>query len=282
MMKKYLSSLAATAALVISGCTTYGAGPQQLSKKEIAAGIIETGLIKGDVDFLNQYIAKDYIQHNPQAVDGRAGVVGFTEFLASNGAENKATIVRALEQDDLVALHVIYEFGDTKLAAFDIFRFEGNVAVEHWDGLQPWVEETVSGRSMTDGPTTIVDLDKTEDNRALAVDFINEVLINGKTERITDYLDPIYLQHNPNVDDGLEALGAFIGNLQEQGISFGYTKIHNVVAEGDFVLTQNEGDFGGAPTVFYDLFRIENGKIIEHWDVIQEIPAEMAHDNGMF
>lgn len=47
-------------------------------------------------------------------------------------------------------------------------------------------------------------------------------------------------------------------------------------------MTQSEGEIGGAPTAFYDLFRVEDGMIVEHWDVVQEIPAEMAHENGMF
>ncbi|WP_405166632.1 hypothetical protein OG203_16965 [Nocardia sp. NBC_01499] len=48
------------------------------------------------------------------------------------------------------------------------------------------------------------------------------------------------------------------------------------------MLTQSEGSLGGTPTAFYDLFRIADGKIVEHWDVINEIPTAFAHDNGMF
>jgi len=274
-----------TATLVVAttvGLWAHSAQAETLSQKETAIGIIQNGLIEGDVDFINTYVAEDYIQHNPQAPDGRAGLIGFTQYLASQGTENTATVVRALEQDDLVALHVIYEFGDDKMAAFDLFRFEDGVAVEHWDGLQPWVEETVSGRSMTDGPTEITDLDKTDENEAIVTGFVTDILVNGEFDKITNYIGDTYLQHNPNVGDGLDGLGAFVGYLQENNISFRYTKVHNVVAEGNFVMVQNEGEFGGKPTAFYDLFRVENGMIVEHWDTVQEIPAEMAHDNGMF
>lgn len=274
-----------TATLVVAttvGLWAHSAQAETLSQKETAIGIIQNGLIEGDVDFINAYVAEDYIQHNPQAPDGRAGLIGFTQYLASQGTENTATVVRALEQDDLVALHVIYEFGETKMAAFDLFRFKDGVAVEHWDGLQPWVEETVSGRSMTDGPTEITDLDKTEENEAIVTGFVTDVLVNGEFDKLTNYIGGTYLQHNPNVGDGLDGLGAFVGYLQENNISFRYTKVHNVVAEGNFVMVQNEGEFGGKPTAFYDLFRVENGMIVEHWDTVQEIPAEMAHDNGMF
>lgn len=274
-----------TATLVVAttvGLMAQSAQAETLSQKETAIGIIQNGLIEGDVDFINTYVAEDYIQHNPQAPDGRAGLIGFTQYLASQGTDNSATVVRALEQDDLVALHVVCEFGDDKIAAFDLFRFEDGVAVEHWDGLQPWVEETVSGRSMTDGPTEIADLDKTDENRAIVTGFVTDVLVNGQFDKITTYIGDTYLQHNPNVGDGLDGLGAFVGYLQENNISFRYAQVHNVVAEGNFVMVQNEGEFGGKPTAFYDLFRVENGMIVEHWDTVQEIPEQMAHDNGMF
>jgi len=274
-----------TATLVVAatvGLWAQSTQAETLSQKETAIGIILNGLIEGDVDFINAYVAEDYIQHNPQAPDGRAGLIGFTQHLASQGTENTATVVRALEQDNLVALHVVYEFGETQMAAFDLFRFEDGVAVEHWDGLQPWATETVSGRSMTDGPTEITDLDKTEENEAIVTGFVTDILVNGEFDKITNYIGDTYLQHNPNVGDGLDGLGAFVGYLQENNISFRYTKVHNVVAEGNFVMVQNEGEFGGTPTAFFDLFRIENGMIVEHWDTVQEIPEEMAHDNGMF
>ena len=70
--------------------------------------------------------------------------------------------------------------------------------------------------------------------------------------------------------------------MAEQGIQMIYTGVHMVVAEGDFVFTASEGTLGGTPTAFYDLFRVADGKIVEHWDVIAEIPADMAHDNGKF
>jgi predicted SnoaL-like aldol condensation-catalyzing enzyme len=54
------------------------------------------------------------------------------------------------------------------------------------------------------------------------------------------------------------------------------------VAEGNFVLAASEGTFGGNPTAFFDLFRFDNGKIAEHWDVMADIPAKMAHGNRKF
>jgi len=61
-----------------------------------------------------------------------------------------------------------------------------------------------------------------------------------------------------------------------------YAKVHKIVAEGNVVFAMSEGTFGGKPTAFFDLFRVANGKVAEHWDVMSEIPEKMAHANGKF
>ena len=63
-----------------------------------------------------------------------------------------------------------------------------------------------------------------------------------------------------------------------------YDTVHKVLGEGNFVLSVSEGTFAGAPTSFYDLFRVADGKIVEHWDTIETIPAqsEWKNQNGKF
>lgn len=63
-----------------------------------------------------------------------------------------------------------------------------------------------------------------------------------------------------------------------------YTTTHQVLAEGNYVLAVSEGTYGGVPTAYYDLWRVENGKIAEHWDVMESIadPSTWANANGKF
>ena len=61
-----------------------------------------------------------------------------------------------------------------------------------------------------------------------------------------------------------------------------YTKRHRTVAEGEFLFTQSEGTFAGKPYAFYDLFRVDNGFIAEHWDVMVEQADALPHGNGLF
>lgn len=73
-----------------------------------------------------------------------------------------------------------------------------------------------------------------------------------------------------------------MSSLQEQGVALRYDTVHMVVAEGNFVFTAAEGVLGDAETAFFDLFRVQDGKIVEHWDVLSELPSEFAHENGKF
>ena len=103
---------------------------------------------------------------------------------------------------------------------------------------------------------------------------------------MTQYVNPAkYLQHNTAVADGLDGLGVALKYFADNGLVMEYDNLHMIIGEGNFVLTVSEGKFGkGDHVAFYDLFRIEDGLIVEHWDVIQNIPpqGEWKNQNGKF
>ena len=107
----------------------------------------------------------------------------------------------------------------------------------------------------------------------------------NRPEKTSDYFDgDTYIQHNTGIADGLSELGAALEALGKQGIQMIYTTVHQVLAHGNYVLAVSEGYFGGAPTSYYDLWRIENGKIAEHWDVMETIADKSTwqNPNGKF
>ena len=114
--------------------------------------------------------------------------------------------------------------------------------------------------------------------------MVEDILMGKNPNKITDYISAEqYDQHNPGIKDGLTGIVEAVEYLSSQNNMFKYTKIHKVLGEGNFVLTVSEGVWNEKPQVFYDLLRFENGKAVEHWDVIQEIPTEgLANENGMF
>ena len=223
-----------------------------------------------------------YVQHNLAVADGLAGFGTLLKQLPKGSA--KVNTVRAFEDGEFVFTHTEYNFFGPKIG-FDIFRFENGRIVEHWDNLQETAGPNPSGHTMIDGPTVATDLDKTEAHRTLVRAFVDDILVNGRMDKLAGYFDgDSYTQHNPLIPDKLSGLGAALQAMAKQGVTLKYDRIHKVFAHGNFVLTVSEGTLGGRHTSFYDLFRVQNGKIAEHWDVIEPIaPKEQwKNQNGKF
>lgn len=253
----------------------------ELSNKEKAKALIES-IETGNpepVDYINP---NKYIQHNLAVGDGLAGFGEVMKQLPEGSA--RANVVRAFHDGDYVFTHTEYNFFGPKIG-FDIFRFENGLIVEHWDNLQEIATKTASGRTQIDGHTQITDLDKTAANKKLVKGFVADVLMGANPGKITEYISTEkYLQHNPAVPDGLGPLGDALEAMAKSGTPMVYTQNHMVLGEGNFVLAASEGQFLGKHVSFYDLFRIESGKIVEHWDTIEDIPAKSAwrNSNGKF
>lgn len=123
-----------------------------------------------------------------------------------------------------------------------------------------------------------------ERNKAHVVAFLNTVFNEHDVDRgVAEYMGPTYTQHNPGVADGIEAFRAFFKPFFEERPESTFD-IKRVFCEGNFVTIhahwkEHTGDRG---TAVMDIFRLEGGLVVEHWDVMQAIPEELAHDNTMF
>lgn len=246
-----------------------------------------TTFASGDTQKAQSLLAEGYIQHNLAYGTGRDAFVGSVSYLASAPVKTTVNNIRAFEDGDKVFLQTVYNFaGAGEQVAFDIFRFdEDDLIAEHWDNLTAKAKPNPSGRTQMDGTKEIKDLDKTEENRELVKNFLYDVMQGKRPEKIAEYFDgDTYIQHNTGIADGLSGLGAALAALAEQGVQMIYDKTHQVLAQGNFVLAVSEGTYGGAPTSYYDLWRVENGKIAEHWDVMETIadPSTWQNQNGKF
>lgn len=254
----------------------------KVSNKEKVVAVlnsIETGA-QEPVAYIN---AENYTQHNQGVADGLAGFGAVLGALNEAGG-GKVEVQRVFEDGDYVIAHTKYDFFGPK-AGIDIFRFENGLIVEHWDNLQEIVSETASGHTQFDGPTEVLDLDKTAENKTLVKNLLNDVFYGANPNKITDYISTEqYVQHNPGVKDGLAGLGEALAALAEAGMPMVYEKNHIVLGEGNFVLSVSEGIFMKEKVSFYDIFRIENGKVVEHWDTIEKIvpDSQAKNTNGKF
>ena len=252
---------------------------------EIASAAARALFVDFDAEAAARLLKPDYIQHNPAVPTGAAPILGFLPGLKASGI--KFTTHRALCEGDYVVFHNTYEnataFGAPTLVAFDVFRVEDGRVAEHWDNLQAPGAPNPSGHTMTDGAADIADRGATQANKALIAAFADAVLIRGEAERLTEFISEAgYVQHNPGVADGVDGLVKALTHLAATGSALRYSKVHRIVGEGNFVFLMSSGFFGETPTAYFDLFRVEGGKIVEHWDVISGIPDQMAHANGKF
>lgn len=254
----------------------------ELSKKDKAIAVLES-LETGAHEPIGYINADKYIQHNLAVADGLEGFGAIMKNAPEGGF--KVKVIRAFEDQDYVFTHTIYDFFGPKIG-IDVFRFEDGKIVEHWDNLIEVQPANPSGHTQTDGAIELTNLDSTTANKKVVNDFIEEVLLNHQMDKVTSYINPEkYIQHNPAVADGLEGFGEAMKYFAENGLVMEYTKLHKVLGQGNFVLAISEGKFGkGDHTAFYDLFRLENGRIVEHWDVIETIlpEAQRKNTNGKF
>ena len=236
----------------------------------------------GDEKEAESLLDAEYIQHNLAYATGRDAFVASVNALAQAPVKTTVKNIRAFEDGDKVFLQTIYNFaGAGKQVAFDVFRFnkDGKIA-EHWDNLAALTPANPSGHTQVDGTTEKKDVDR-EVTRQVATNFINDILVGKYPEKLTNYFDgDNYIQHNSTMADGVSGLGAALEALAKQGIKMVYDKVHFVLADSDYALGISEGSFGGKKTTYYDLFRIEDGKIAEHWDVMEELAPESTWKNS--
>ena len=227
-----------------------------------------------------------YVQHNPQTHEGSEGLaVLFARLAKTNPHVN---MVRGFEDGDFVFAHMEYDFS-TRRIGFEMFRFAEGQAVEHWDNIQLRQGPNASGRSMVDGASEVdaAELGNTESNRALVRTFVETVLVGGKTEQLEQFVDKAnFAEHNARLSDDLDGLRAALEAREADSgrRTVDYERVHRVLAQGNFVLSQSEGHYAGAHSAFFDLFRVQGGKIVEHWDTLEKVaPLDTwKNSNGKF
>ena len=122
-----------------------------------------------------------------------------------------------------------------------------------------------------------------EENKKVVLDFYDKGLNQKNFEAASVHFGPRYTQHNPNAADGPDGFRNFLAFLREK-FPNSRSEIKRVFADGDYVIlhvhaVRTPGERGSA---IIDIFKLENGKIVEHWDVVQPIPERAANANGMF
>jgi predicted SnoaL-like aldol condensation-catalyzing enzyme len=238
-----------------------------------------------DSTAIDRFFLDRFVQHDPNIRDGLPGLRAFVAELANSPTTN-VMIYRTVVDGDIVMLHSKYEGWpgfSGPVIAFDVFRFKDGKIAEHWGGQSPETGPNPSGHTQVDGPTTVVDRKQTEANRTLVRNFKQVVTVELRFDRVDEFIDgDHYIQHASKVGDGTARMKARVSQVEKPG----ETPVlipRRYIADGNFVLCLVEARTE-PPTANYDLFRVENGRIAEHWDVLSIIPLQnqWKNTNGPF
>ena len=218
---------------------------------------------------IDRHYAPDFIQHSPIFPAGRDGLKAMVKQAKESGATYQ--LLQAIGDGDYAVLFArVTGLAEEPVLLFNFYRVADGKIAEHWEGIQPESLRATGTPTLTDGLAEIADGDRTAQNRDLIRDMIEKVFVGRNPATLDDYVAMDRLvQHNPlrsgDAHDSVE-----------------YAKLHRIIAEGNFVFAQSEGKVDGRPYAFLQLFRVQDGKIAEHWDVATAVPDQPQHDNGMF
>ena len=137
--------------------------------------------------------------------------------------------------------------------------------------------------ALTASPIHAADTQQAEMNKKTVLEFYEKGLNQKDFEAASRYFGPRYTQHNPNAADGPEGFKAFLQFLREK-FPNSHSEIKRAFADGDYVILHVHAvrEPGTRGVAIVDISKLENGKIVEHWDVVQPMPEKSANSNGMF
>lgn len=231
-------------------------------EKQLAYRFVTTP--KADDRTLDSLLSESFYSSDK---DWKGEKANFIKKRKSGSSFSQVKPVRILQDDSLVAVHSRM-FGDTLRFRWDILRIEDQKIQEHWSNVNDSIGLNPNKHTEIDGPTIPHQLEKTDDNRALIARFIDQCMIREDGGAAKFFNFRLYVQHNRDVGDGLSGLLWGMLKMSLKGNKIKFKHNYHVIAEGNLVLSATEGYMGDEKYTFYDLFRIEENKIVEHWDII--------------
>lgn len=286
------------------------AADQTEATRTVARAFLQQLFVAGDVSrAYERHAAPDFVQHNPQMADGIAGRVAFSAAQARSARGKPSQWANVFDivlvDGDLFAAfhHVFTGPGDRGRVFVDIWRVANGQIVEHWDVIQAVPQHLAHGNGMTcgsagdyasaralgqtlDRPTCRAPDPQAARARSMAViDAYTAGLSTGDVRgSILRWFSPDYIQHSPNIAPGVDGAIDYLQHEFGGHATRPKATPPRILAEGDYVLYHRQVMYPGAarPSVNVDIFRVTGGRISEHWDVKQTVPAKAANANGMW
>jgi predicted SnoaL-like aldol condensation-catalyzing enzyme len=246
-------------------------------------------LYNNDSSLIDKYVSPTYIQHNPTLSDGPQGLRQYIDWRRAQNPQPRNLLWRVVAQGDLVSIQNVYQQNGADFADIvDTFRVENGKLAEHWDVIQFVTGETVGGNDLystlssprNDMPDPTASTRRSEQ---IVESYFNGLWETHNPNVIDRYLASNLYQHDPVLPNGSAAvLGAY--ETERAAHPNAVVSSEMWIAQGDYVTVRyhyqpTPADRGQAVA---ETFRVRDGKIVEHWDVVQDVPATSANPNTMF
>ncbi|MEO0855096.1 MAG: hypothetical protein AAFY15_16555, partial [Cyanobacteria bacterium J06648_11] len=231
---------------------------------------------------LEQYIGQRYTQHSTGVANGKQGFLEFFIPFLKRTPDRDIRVIHALEEGPYVFCHVFQSLngGKAKWVTMDMFETDTNDRIiEHWDAIVPYTEKTISGQDAIAGTTQLEDLDRKDANKAIVKEYTKLVLTEGRFECVDEFVAPHFIQRSPDLADGRDALVTAL----ESGAAGRCEMLFNAIGEGNFVATYSKTRQNARDYATFDLYRLADELIVEHWQASEPIaPRDQWGNSGKF
>lgn len=274
-------AIATTAAALVGAAaparaTTSDPATSVAAQKRLATAVVK-GLARGETRIVDRAFQQDFVDH---AVPGAANSGDLKKQVRERHRAHphaQARVYRVLGEGDLVFVHsnLILDPDTRGFAVADIYRFAGGRIVEHWGATEEVPATTVSGNDMfstLSSPRRLSPDPKADPAQTRNAIFgLFDGLVNRKDLSAWDqFAQAPYYQHSVNTPNGIEAVKEVWGPLiTDPTLTI---SLVNIVTDGDLIVAQDVLAKPGLKLLAFDISRVRNGKIVEHWDVLQNLP----------
>lgn len=230
---------------------------------------------------VEKYTGHRYTQHSTGVGDGAEGFLSFFEPFLERNPKREINIVRLFEDGPWVFCSAYQSLNDgaAKWVTMDMFYTDSEgLILEHWDTIAPYQESIVSGEDMVGGANEVDHSVDGEKSKSLVLEYTKQVLQERDTNKLDQFVSENMVQHSAGIGSGRAGLADWLD--KEAG---SYDMLFNIFAQGDFVVTYGKRHTSGEDSAVFDVYRVSNNHIVEHWQNPETIgPRDGWGNSGKF
>lgn len=228
---------------------------------------------------VHKYTGHRYTQHSTGVGDGAEGFLAFFEPFVARNPKRDITIKRIFEDGPWVFCSAYQSLNDgaAQWVTMDMFYTDPNgLILEHWDTIAPYVAQTRSGHDQVGGPQQVDTSADTAASKALVLEYTKQVRQQRDLSTLDQFVAADLVQHASDIKDGRAGLAAWLGSEDEGQYEF----LFHIMGQGDFVMTYSKRHVRGKDVAAFDVYRVADGKIVEHWMNEEEIAPRADWGNS--